>query len=214
MKDYEYEVVSINVGIPKTVVMDDKELTTGIYKSPVNESIYLSYLNFEGDGQADLVHHGGRDKAVCVYPYEHYAYWEKELNLTLEAGAFGENLTVHGLSEGVACIGDIYQLGEAIVQVTQPREPCFKIAKKHGIKKFPLFIEQTGYSGFYMRVLQEGNVPKGALLKLIRRHPAEVTVSFANRIMFQDKSNRNGIERLLRVNELSENWRQRLSRRL
>jgi MOSC domain-containing protein YiiM len=214
MTALEFDIVSINVGKPKTLVFAGKELATGIFKKPVAEPVFLSFLNFEGDGQADLVHHGGSDKAVCVYPYDHYAYWEKELGLKLEAGAFGENLTVKGLIEEIVCIGDVYQLGEAIVQVSQPRQPCHKIAKKHGIKDFPLLIQQTGYSGFYMRVLQEGWVPKESKLKLVTRHPFGVTVSFANEIMYHDKNNQEGIERILRVEELSESWRKTLLKRL
>jgi len=213
MNHTEYEIASINVGVPTTIVVDGKELTTGIFKQPINKSVFLSYLNFEGDGQADLVHHGGKDKAVCVYPYEHYIYWEEKLGVKLTAGAFGENLTVNGLNEESARIGDIYQLGEAVVQITQPREPCYKIAKKHGIKEFPLLIQQTGYSGFYMRVLQEGEVSIHDKLKLIAPHPLRVTISLANRIMFKDKNNRREIEKILSVQELSENWRKRLLNR-
>jgi MOSC domain-containing protein YiiM len=210
----DFAIVSINVGKPMNLHFNGKELLTAIHKKPVSEPIFLSFLHFAGDGQADLVHHGGKDKAVCVYPYDHYAYWEKELGRELEAAAFGENLTVKGLVEEDVCIGDVFQLGEAIVQVSQPRQPCHKLAKKHNVEDLPLRVQNTGYTGFYFRVLKEGWVTKESFLRLLNRHPLGVTVSFANHIMYHDKSNKDGIERILRVNELSESWRAILRKRL
>ncbi|MBA2870294.1 MOSC domain-containing protein YiiM [Anoxybacillus calidus] len=214
MTIHEYEIVSINVGKPKTLVFEGKELSTGIYKKPVHEPVFLSFLNFESDGQADLVHHGGKDKAVCVYPYDHYAYWEKELGRELEAAAFGENLTVKGLVEEDVCIGDMFQLGEAIVQVSQPWQPCYKLAKKYNVEDLPLRVQNTGYTGFYFRVLKEGWVTRESRLQLLSRHPLGITVSFANHIMYHDKYNQEGIERILGVQELSESWRTTLLKRL
>jgi MOSC domain-containing protein YiiM len=210
----DFEIVSINVGKPMNLVFNGKELLTGINKKPVSEPIFLSFLNFTGDGQADLVHHGGKDKAVCVYPYDHYAYWEKELGRKLEAAAFGENLTVKGVVEEDVCIGDMFQLGEAIVQVSQPRQPCYKLAKKYNVEDLPLRVQNTGYTGFYFRVLKEGWVTKESRLQLLSRHPLGITVSFANHIMYHDKYNQEGIERILSVQELSESWRTTLLKRL
>jgi MOSC domain-containing protein YiiM len=210
----DFEIVSINVGKPMNLVFNGKELRTGINKKPVTEPIFLSFLHFDGDGQADLIHHGGKDKAVCVYPYDHYAYWEKELGRKLEAAAFGENLTVKGLEEEDVCVGDMFQLGEAVVQVSQPRQPCYKLAKKYNVEDLPLRVQKTGYTGFYFRVLKEGWVTKESRLQLLSRHPLGVTVSFANHIMYHDKYNQEGIERILSVQELSESWRKTLLKRL
>ena len=152
------EIRSLNVGKPRDLQFGKKEITTGINKKPVSNPVYLSTLNFTGDGQGDLVHHGGRDKAVCVYSYEHYPYWEKELGKPLDFSAFGENLTLLGLTEDELCIGDSFQIGEAVVQVSQPRQPCFKLSLIHERKDMPLLIQNTGYTGYYFRVLKEGMV--------------------------------------------------------
>ncbi|MEC0328980.1 MOSC domain-containing protein [Paenibacillus macerans] len=207
-------VRSINVGKPVQVEHHGKEIATGIYKTPVSGPLYLSAMNFAGDGQADLVHHGGTDKAVCVYPFERYAYWERELGRTLAFGAFGENLTTEGMLEDDICIGDMFRLGEAVVQVSQPRQPCFKLGVKHGMPELPLKVQQTGYTGYYFRVVQEGQVVPGDSLILTERHPAGVTLSFANRIMFLDKENADGLKRILEVDALSASWRETLTVRL
>lgn len=207
-------VQSINVGMPAQVSFGGKEISTGIHKIGVRESLYLSRLNLDGDRQADLVHHGGVDKAVCVYPYEHYAYWETELDRSLAYGAFGENLTTEGMLEKDVCIGDIYRFGEAVVQVSQPRQPCFKLGVKYGVPELPLKVQQTGYTGYYFRVLSEGMVSTSDTLVLEERHPAKVTISFANSIMYHEKGNIDEIQRILDVQELSDSWRQTLTKRL
>ncbi|MDQ0089437.1 MOSC domain-containing protein YiiM [Paenibacillus anaericanus] len=208
------KIRSINVGKPAQVIHNGKEVSTGINKTPVNGAIYLSLLNFEGDGQADHVHHGGEDKAVCVYPFEWYAYWEQEIGTALAFGAFGENLTTEGMVEDDICIGDIFELGEALVQVSQPRQPCFKLAVKYGVPDLPLKVQQTGYTGYYLRVLREGLVSSEDRLILSQRHPARVTLTFANQIMHKDKDNMDGVSRILEVTELSDSWRQTLAKRL
>lgn len=208
------EILSLNVGMPKQVQFHQKDVSTGIFKTATDEALYLSYLNFEGDGQGDLVHHGGREKAVCVYPYEHYPFWENELKRSLEYGALGENLTIKGLLETDVCIGDVFELGKAIVQVSQPRQPCYKLTIRHGVPDMLLKVQQTGYTGFYFRVLAEGVVSKDDGLSLLHRHPKEITVSFANRIMHREKDNIEGIKQILEVEELSLNWRNTFLKRL
>lgn len=207
-------IVSINIGKPTTMRFKKSELFTGIFKNPTKEPLHLSRLNFDGDAQADLVHHGGKDKAVCVYSYEHYPYWERNLNRPLVQGAFGENLTVTGMLENDVCIGDIYQLDETIVQVSQPRQPCHKLAKKYDTVDLPIRIQNTGYTGFYFRVLKEGKVSQTNGIILLERHPKEISVAFANQIMHHEKDNADGIFRLLEVEELSQNWRTTFEKRL
>jgi len=214
MNQQSVQIISINVGKPKTIVHRGVEVATGIFKSPIEGDIYLSKLNFAGDEQADLVHHGGVDKAVCVYPYLHYPYWEKELGQSLSYGAFGENLTVDGMPEDEVCIGDVYQLGEAVVQVSQPRQPCHKLAKRYDVADLPLKIQDTGYTGFYFRVLQEGMLSKASGIKLLSRHPKKVTVAYANEIMHHDKTNVEGMKGILDVEELSASWRNTFLKRL
>lgn len=208
------EILSLNVGMPREVQFKQKDVSTGIFKTATDKALYLSYLNFEGDGQGDLVHHGGKEKAVCVYPYEHYPFWENELKRPLEYGALGENLTIRGLLETDVCIGDVFELGKAIVQVSQPRQPCYKLTIRHGVPDMLLKVQQTGYTGFYFRVLAEGVVSKDDGLSLLHRHPKEITVSFANRMMHREKDNIEGIKQILEVEELSLNWRNTFLKRL
>lgn len=207
-------VRSLNVGKPVEVEHQGKKVRTGIFKTPVTEARYLSSVNFAGDEQADLKNHGGPDKAVCVYPYERYAYWEEKLGITLALGAFGENITTEGMLEDEICIGDRFRMGGTMVQVSQPRQPCFKLGVKHGLPELPLAIQQTGYTGYYFRVLQEGEVRPGDQLELVERHPAGVTLTFANRVMHVDKEDADGIRRILAVEELSTSWREQLTARL
>ncbi|GEN34390.1 MOSC domain-containing protein [Aneurinibacillus danicus] len=207
-------IVSLNVGKPRKHVYQGREIETGIHKTPLKDRIFLSLFNLEGDGQADLVHHGGIDKALCVYPYEHYAYWEQEIGQKLAYGAFGENLTTMGLSEAEVCIGDIFRFGEAIVQVSQPRQPCYKVAARYNIPDFPLRIQQTGFTGFYFRVLKEGWVSAAGPLHRLEKHSAGITVTFANQIKYHDKNNIEAIKTILDVPELSASWRASLEERI
>ncbi|MGN7385758.1 MOSC domain-containing protein [Sporosarcina sp. SAFN-015] len=211
---HKIQIQSLNVGKPRDLQFGRKEVTTGINKKPVAEPVYLSLVNFEGDGQADLVNHGGRDKAVCAYPSEHYPHWEKELGKPLDASAFGENLTLRGLTEDELCIGDSFQMGEAVVQVSQPREPCFKLSLIHGRKDMPLLIQDLGYTGFYFRVLKEGIVSPSDELVHISRPDLAITVTEANRLMHHDKNDLDGMRTLLEVDELSEGWRKTFQKRL
>ena len=131
------EILSLNVSLPREVRDGDRTLRTGIFKQPVTGRRMLQRTNLEGDGQADLENHGGRPKAVCVYSHDHYAYWERELGLgPLPFGQFGENLTVRGLTEDAVHIGDIFRVGDAKVEVSQPRVPCFKLGIRMGSPAF------------------------------------------------------------------------------
>ncbi|QTD40527.1 MOSC domain-containing protein [Sporosarcina sp. Te-1] len=199
------EIRSMNIGKPIELAFGTKQVTTGIQKKPINKPILLTTLNFNGDGQGDLVHHGGIDKAVCAYPFEHYSYWEEQLGRPLSFGAFGENLTLQGLTEKDLCIGDSFQLGEAVVQVSQPRQPCFKLALLYDRKDMPLLVQNSGYTGFYFRVLQEGMVSPLDELIPLHSHEKAISVAEANRLMHHDKNDLVGIRQLLEVNELSRN---------
>ncbi|MBP1962680.1 MOSC domain-containing protein [Paenibacillus aceris] len=208
------EIVSVNVGKPQTIQYQGKELVTGIYKFPVSSSLYVSKTQLDGDGQADLTVHGGVDKALCVYPEEHYAYWEGVLGRKLEAGAFGENLTVRGFLEAEVCIGDIYAIDDVIVQVSQPRQPCFKVAKRLEWVQTPLQMQETGFTGFYFRVLQEGFISKESRVKLVAKDEAGVTLAYANQIKYHDKKSKDGAQRLAETKALSESWKKSFEKRL
>jgi len=207
-------IISLNIGKPKKVVFNRTEVETAFYKGPVQNELFLTKLNFEGDGQADLVNHGGLDKAVCVYPHEHYSYWEKELNRTLPVAAFGENLTVTGMLESQVHIGDILKIGDAVVQLSQPRQPCYKIAGRHDVKDLMLRVQKTGFTGYYFRVLEEGNISTNSSIERLSIHPTKVTVTYANEIMYEDINNKDAIQKLLAIEELSDSWRGRFEKRL
>ncbi|WP_050182042.1 MOSC domain-containing protein [Domibacillus robiginosus] len=208
------KVLSVNVGKPADLAYGRKVVQSGIRKIPVEKPLFLSKTGFEGDGQADLIHHGGEDKAVCVYPSEHYTYWEKELGRTMPPAAFGENITASGLLETNVHIGDVFQLGEAVVQISQPRQPCFKLAARHNEPKLAALVEQTGYTGFYFRVLTEGMVDPAASIERIQTHPASITIEAANQLMSDKRASVQEIKKLVEVDVLAASWKQPLKSRL
>ncbi|WP_209862628.1 MOSC domain-containing protein [Paenibacillus shirakamiensis] len=191
----------------------EKKIWSAIDKKATDQDIFLSYTGLEGDAQANLIHHGGPDKALCLYSEEHYSYWNDELGLDFAAAAFGENVTLQGLTEPEVHIGDVFKWGEAKIQVTQPRQPCFKLAIKHGVPEMVLKVQQTGYTGFYCRVLQEGRVSVRDRFVLERQDDGGITIALANQIMFHDKLNLDGARRILAVEALSASWRETLSKR-
>ena len=208
------KVERLNIGMPVSRELSGKDFTTGIMKQPVSGPLRLTRLGFEGDGVGDLKHHGGTDKAVCVYGVEQAAYWAGRLGRDLGAAPFGENLSVTGMSESEISIGDTFRLGSATVQVSQPRQPCRTLAARHGIADFVKQVVESGRTGFYLRVLTEGEVRAGDMLDLTERHPLGVTVDFANRILHRDRNDRAGIERVLAVDALSASWRESFNKLL
>lgn len=207
-------VESLNIGLPKKEIFFGKEITTGISKLPVSGPLHLKTTGFEGDGVADTKHHGGEDKAVCVYSSIHYAYWEDILGIKLSRAAFGENLTVSDLLEDNVCIGDIFEAGTALVQVSQPRQPCKTLAVRYGRNDLVKLVVDSGRTGFYFRVLKEGIVEKGTILILKERDFHKVTVSFANYIYHHDRNNYQAVKEILAVQALSESWRQSFQKML
>lgn len=210
----EAVIAAVNVGLPKAVPNGKKEVETGIFKYPVDGAVYLSKLGFEGDGQADLKNHGGPDKAACVYSTDRFAFWEDGVLPKLGPGAFGENLSIAGAAEEDFCIGDTFAIGEAVVQLSQPRQPCFKLSVRYGVPELPAKVQETGYSGFYFRVLQEGRVQAGDRIELLKRHSAGMTVMRANEIKYKLKDDVEAIRSLLGIEELADAWRGPLETRL
>jgi len=213
-------VVTIQVGLPKTLGTDDapdpmdRTWFTGFYKEPIAGEVWLSRTNLAGDGQADLKNHGGVDKAVLAYSAEHYDYWRSHLQLPeLPPGAFGENFTVQGQTEAEVCIGDIYTIGAAKVQVSQPRQPCWKLARRWRIEDLALQVKANGRSGWYLRVLQEGSVQPGQEMTLCDRPHPEWTIARANHIMHHEIHNKNATAALASCPLLSQNWREKLLKR-
>lgn len=202
------EVVSLNVGKPITVDYRGKPLETGIYKNPAAGPVQLGLEGFDGDGQADRVNHGGPDRAVCVYPIEHYAYWEEHLGRKLDYSAFGENITVSGLLETDVCIGDVYEIGSAVLQVSQPRFPCFKLSQKHGANDMPAKVLSTGYSGFYFRVLREGAIASGDAVIKAGSGEEAVTVRRVLKAMEVGRKDKSDLKELAEISTLTGEIRQ------
>jgi len=196
----------LSIGLPKKEVFLGKELTTGICKKPVDGPRLLTRQGFEGDGVGDLKYHGGSDKAVCVYSIDHYPWWERVLGITLPQAAFGENLSVEGMREEDVCIGDIYRIGTTEVQVSQPRQPCKTLAARYGREEFIKQVVDSGRTGFYFKVINEGRVQAGDEITLVQRDPRGVSITYANQIYHHDRKNREGIEKVLIVTALSASW--------
>lgn len=186
----------------------DKPWQTGFYKEPVMEPCWLGYEGFRTDEQADRRYHGGPEKAVCVYPVEHYPHWRESLGLPdMPHGAFGENLTLHGWDETQACIGDRYSLGEAEVQVSQPRQPCWKLARRWQVKDLALQVERTGFTGFYFRVIRHGHVKSGDVLELLERPFPQWSIARCNEIMHHTKDDADAARELAGCPLLSSSWK-------
>ena len=190
-------------------------MTTGIFKEPVKGRVRLRVTNLEGDGQADSENHGGIYKAVYAYPIEHYEFWKRELARDdFPFGQFGENFTVRGMLEHTTHIGDVFRVGGALVQVTQPRAPCFKLGLRMGLPEFPKRFLASGHVGFYLRVLQEGEVGAGDTIDRISIGEGGLTVWEVNHLRFFDSGNLERAREILRVRALPPRWRSVFEERL
>jgi MOSC domain-containing protein YiiM len=199
-------VKALNIGLPKRETFGRKEFLSGICKQPVAGAVFLSQQGFEGDGVADRRHHGGNDKAVCVYSLDHYPYWESRLGISMPAAAFGENLSVAGLHEDDVCIGDVYRIGTAEVQVSQPRQPCGTLAARYGREDLVKLVVDSGRTGFYFRVLREGEARSGDAITVVERDRGAVSITFANTVFHHNRKDREGILKVLAIPALSESW--------
>ena len=209
-----FSISSINVGTPRTVTYaEDRKLKTSLQRHPVDWKIFLDLMGFEGVQVADPVNHGGRDKAVCGYPASHYSVWEEELSRDMPPASFGENLTIDGLTEDQVHIGDIFRIGEAEVQCTQPRQPCHKLTKIFEFPKLASRIQTLGYCGYYLRVLKQGWLQTGMAVERIHSDKEKISVLEAHNLMYRDKTNHEAIEKLLAHPALSESWRNSLGKR-
>jgi MOSC domain-containing protein YiiM len=202
------KLVSLNVGLPRLVMQNGEPVSTGIFKAPVAARVMLRTLNLDGDRQADLSVHGGPTKAVYAYPSEHYDYWKRELpEMELPWGMFGENFTTAGLFESELNIGDKFRVGSALVRVTEPRMPCYKLGIKFGrpdiVKRF-LASERTG---FYFAVLEEGEVGAGDAIEPIEKSQDDVKVSDITRLYTSEKHNVALLRRAIAAEALPESWR-------
>lgn len=202
----EYVVRSLNTGKTASYTYGKRAYTSAIRKQPVEGPVFLSRTGLSEDEQA-YEYHGGENKALCLYPYDYYDYWRPSFKNMVETALFGENLTVEGLTEERAHIGDIFAFGGAVVQISEPRNPCYKLAAKYEVPDLIVKMRHTGYTGFLLRVLKEGMVSAADRLVLLEPHPAQVSVALVNDVKFHDRFNAEKVERVLRVSELSESMR-------
>lgn len=214
-----------DMGDPAAIDPMDKPWTSGFFKQPVSGDVWLDSLGLEGDGQADLVNHGGADKAVLCYSAEHYPVWREEFSqidairqkLAIQDfgdGAFGENLTITGHSEESVCLGDTYAVGTAKIQVSQPRQPCWKLGRRWRMKELTALAVSTGRMGWYVRILQEGTISTGLDVKLIERPLPDWPISRLNELYYRDRRNLDAAQIMADCPFLAEAWRGEFRKRV
>ncbi|WP_411842860.1 MOSC domain-containing protein [Salinicoccus sp. HZC-1] len=202
------------LGDPEAEDKLEQPWESGIFKAATDASVFLSETGFTGDDVADKKNHGGPEKAVFAYPVEHYEKWRRELGSDIGIGGNGENLAVSGMDESSVCIGDTYRAGDALIQVSQPRRPCWKPARRHKVLDLALRIQKTGRTGWYFRVLEEGGVRAGDALELISRPYPEWSIEACNEVMYEQKDNLSLAESLASCELLAENWKNTMNKRL
>ena len=211
------KVLSVNIGTPTSVDYQGKSIKTGIFKEPVKGAISVTTVNLSGDNQVDLKNHGGEHKAVYAYSSDHYLYWSDVLKIPLmKPGAFGENLTISGLDESKLNIGDQLAVGSCLLEVTQPRVPCFKLAIAFKDKNMPRLFIASNRTGAYLRVIKEGAIEAGDNAVVSKKNPFNISVHTIFRACF-DKDYKESVsvmEKAINIPELSEEWREFLSTKL
>lgn len=202
------KLLSVNVGLPREIEWQGRTVRTAVWKEPVSGRRWARRLNIDGDGQGDLSGHGGEHRAVFVYQIDSYRYWGKELGRSdLVCGQFGENLTVEGLADDAVCIGDWYRVGGALFEVSQPRVTCYRVGIRMQEPRMASLLVARGRPGFYLRVLEEGEIGAGDLIARVAEGPEQMTVAEANALLYKPGHPRRELERALRIPALSAGWR-------
>ncbi|MGE5675953.1 MAG: MOSC domain-containing protein [Mycobacterium leprae] len=202
-------------GAPGSTDPMERPWQSGVYKEPVAGPVWLGRTGLNGDGQADMENHGGPDKAVMVNAAVHYPLWEAELGLpSIPYGALGENFTVVGATEADVCLGDVYAVGEARVQISQPRQPCWKMGRRLGVREVPMRIKETGRSGWYLRVLQEGMVAAGDRLILLERPFPQWSVARINQLLYSQRADQAALQSLADCPAVAERLRAHLVKQI
>ena len=209
------KLISVNVGLPRTVMSNGDPVSTGIFKEPVAGRVMLRTLNLDGDRQADLSVHGGPSKAVYAYPSEHYDYWTHEFpEMKLPWGMFGENFTTAGLLETELNVGDKFRVGSAIVMATEPRMPCYKLGIKFGRTDMVKRFMASARTGFYFAVLQEGEVGAGDTIELVETSKERFKLSDITALYTHEKHNIGLLRRAIKVEALPQSWKNYFQQRL
>jgi ferredoxin-NADP reductase/MOSC domain-containing protein YiiM len=201
-------LVAVSVGLPRDIQWKGRTVHTGIWKEPVSGRRLVRRLNVDGDGQGDLAGHGGEQRAVFVYQLDSYRHWQAQLKRTdFVHGQFGENFTIEGLPDDAACIGDRYQIGSAVFEISQPRVTCYRVGIRMNEPRMPALLTSSGRPGFYFRVLREGEVGAGDEIVKIGEAKERMTVAEINALLYSPPHALDRLERALRINALSPGWR-------
>jgi MOSC domain-containing protein YiiM len=210
------KLASLNIALPEKVDLNGggKKLLTGIFKKPVEGKIFLDELGFRGDGVGDSRIHGGKDLAVCSYFVDHFPYWQTKLEREIKPGAFGENLSLSEINETQINIGDIFRLGEAEIEVSQPRQPCHKLNKVFDLQAMACKVQTTGYTGCYFRVKKTGWVKPDSKVEKIQEGLGKISIEMVNVLMFKEKKNKDLLKNVVSLQALSVEWREKFQKRL
>jgi MOSC domain-containing protein YiiM len=207
-------LLSVNIAAPRQVEFNGQSTTTGIFKEPITGRVRVTKLTIEGDHQVDKRYHGGFNKAIYAYPSEHYAGWEEFLSAKFAPGQFGENLTVQGLLENDVHIGDQLRIGTALFEVTQPRVPCFKLGIKMRMPSFPKWFLRSGKLGFYLRVIEEGEIGAGDVIEIVHRDEERISIREVWQLAHDDAFHAERIAQILQRETLAGEWTKPLRAKL
>lgn len=209
-------LVSLNISLPEKVDLNSgsKKLLTAYFKKPIEGEIFLDELGFRGDGVGNTRIHGGKELAVCSYFVDHFPYWQAELEREMKPGDFGENLSLSGINEKQINIGDVFRLGEAEIEVSQPRQPCHKLNKVFDLQAMACKVKKTGYTGCYFRVKKTGWVKPDSAFKKIQEGLGEISIEMVNVLMFKEKKNPDLLKKVASLQALSIEWREKFQKRI
>ncbi|CAM3913319.1 MOSC domain-containing protein [Alkalicoccus chagannorensis] len=207
------EIKQIQAGKPQEIDFNGKAVSTAIKKKRIYGAVMVEEHGLESDEQADKENHGGADKALCAYPYEHYAFWDEKLQRGLPDAAFGENLTLSGLTEQEVHIGDQFAAGEALLEVTQPRQPCYKLAAKYNMNELPAIVKEEGRTGWYFRVLQPGTIEEGMELQRVLHRKEASTIEHVNHLLYNRHADPEEVKALSEDDRLAASCRRDLLKR-
>jgi MOSC domain-containing protein YiiM len=214
-------LASIRVGQPETLTSPGaagtlpRAWTSSIHKAEITGPVWLNSLNLAGDQQADQKNHGGPDQALCVYPGAHYTAWSEQLGRPMSPGSFGENLTLAGsYTEHDVCLGDVFQFGEAVVQISQPRSPCYKLGLRWHTPLLPKWLQDSGHTGWYLRVLHPGRVAPTDALELLERLYPEWPIPVVNSMKYERREELALVRALAECPALGQHWRRKMLGRL
>ncbi|MFE4427957.1 MOSC domain-containing protein [Peribacillus butanolivorans] len=207
------KIVSLQAGKPKQEMFSNVKILSAMDKKPL-DNVTVTKSGIVGDGVGNLKFHGGPDRALCIYPFEHYSFWNEKFSKQLDIPAFGENLTVAGMMETHTYIGDIYQIGGTIVQITQGRIPCSTISHFNQEPKFLTSVMKTSFTGYFAKVIQEGVIKKQDEIVLLDRLQENISVYYATEVILHNRDGQDGAHALLSVDSLAEDWKQRILKRV